>query len=67
MELRIGTSGWHYKHRLGRYYPEGLKPAEMLDWYARDFDTVELNNTFYHLPKETASVLEKLLLHKTAV
>ena len=54
MELRIGTSGWHYKHWLGRYYPEGLKPAEMLDWYARDFDTVELNNTFYHLPKETS-------------
>ena len=54
MELRIGTSGWHYKHWLGRYYPEGLKPAEMLDWYAHDFDTVELNNTFYHLPKETS-------------
>jgi uncharacterized protein YecE (DUF72 family) len=48
--IRIGTSGWHYKHWIGRYYPENIKPAEMLDYYARDFDTVELNNTFYRLP-----------------
>lgn len=54
MQLRIGTSGWHYKHWLGRYYPEELKPADMLAYYLRDFDTVELNNTFYHLPKETS-------------
>jgi uncharacterized protein YecE (DUF72 family) len=52
-EIRIGTSGWHYKHWIGRYYPATLKPAEMLQWYVRDFDTVELNNTFYHLPKES--------------
>ena len=54
MELRIGTSGWHYKHWLGRYYPEDLRPDEMLSWYLRDFDTVELNNSFYHLPKESS-------------
>lgn len=54
MEIRIGTSGWHYKHWIGRYYPATLKPAEMLAWYLRDFDTVELNNTFYHLPKESS-------------
>ena len=54
MDLRIGTSGWHYKHWLGRYYPEDLRPADMLAYYLRDFDTVELNNTFYHLPKETS-------------
>lgn len=54
MQIRIGTSGWHYKHWIGRYYPEDIKPAEMLDYYLRDFDTVELNNTFYHLPKETS-------------
>lgn len=53
-DIRIGTSGWHYKHWLGRYYPEDLKPAGMLEYYLRDFDTVELNNTFYHLPKETS-------------
>ena len=54
MEIRIGTSGYHYKHWIGRYYPDDMKPAGMLAWYLRDFDTVELNNTFYHLPKESA-------------
>jgi uncharacterized protein YecE (DUF72 family) len=53
-DIRIGTSGWHYKHWIGRYYPEGTRPAAMLPWYLRDFDTVELNNTFYRLPTETA-------------
>ena len=53
-KIRIGTSGWHYKHWIGRYYPADIKPAAMLEYYLRDFDTVELNNTFYHLPKETA-------------
>jgi uncharacterized protein YecE (DUF72 family) len=53
-EIRIGTSGWHYKHWVGRYYPAGLRPDAMLAHYLRDFDTVELNNTFYHLPNETS-------------
>jgi len=52
MDIRIGTSGWHYKHWVGRYYPQSIKPGEMLAHYLRDFDTVELNNTFYQLPKE---------------
>jgi uncharacterized protein YecE (DUF72 family) len=51
-DIRIGTSGWHYKHWVGRYYPADVKPGQMLPHYLRDFDTVELNNTFYHLPKE---------------
>ena len=52
-EIRIDTSGYHYKHWLGRYYPEGTKPNAMLAHYLRDFDTVELNNTFYQLPNES--------------
>ena len=52
-DIRIGTSGYHYKHWLRRYYPEGTKPGEMLRHYLRDFDTVELNNTFYQLPGES--------------
>ena len=52
-DIRIGTSGYHYKHWLRRYYPEGTKPGEMLRHYLRDFDTVELNNTFYQLPSES--------------
>jgi uncharacterized protein YecE (DUF72 family) len=53
MELRIGTSGYSYKHWVGRYYPQGLPAREMLAHYLRDFDTVELNNTFYQLPDES--------------
>ncbi len=53
-QIRIGTSGWHYKQWIGRYYPEDIKPAAMLEYYLRDFDSVELNNTFYHLPKESS-------------
>lgn len=51
-DIRIGTSGFHYKHWIGRYYPAEIKQGEMLAYYLRDFDTVELNNTFYQLPKE---------------
>jgi uncharacterized protein YecE (DUF72 family) len=53
-EIHIGTSGWHYKHWVGRYYPAGLRPDAMFAHYLRDFDTVELNNTFYQLPNETS-------------
>ena len=52
-DIRIGTSGYHYKHWVGRYYPAGIKSSEMLAHYLRDFDTVELNNTFYQLPDES--------------
>jgi uncharacterized protein YecE (DUF72 family) len=52
-EIHIGTSGYHYKHWLGTYYPEGTKPNHMLAHYLRDFNTVELNNTFYQLPNES--------------
>ena len=49
-KVRIGTSGWHYKHWLGVFYPDGTRPAEMFQFYARHFDTVEINNSFYRLP-----------------
>lgn len=48
--VRIGTSGWHYKHWLGQFYPAKLAPKEMFRFYSLHFDTVELNNTFYRLP-----------------
>jgi uncharacterized protein YecE (DUF72 family) len=53
-EIRIGTSGYHYKHWLGPFYPQQLPANEMLEFYSRRFDTVELNNSFYRLPTETA-------------
>jgi len=49
----IGTSGWYYQHWYGPFYPARLSKEKLLPYFARSFDTVELNNTFYHLPKET--------------
>jgi uncharacterized protein YecE (DUF72 family) len=49
-ELRIGTSGWNYKHWLERFYPKGLAQTDLLSFYADHFDTVEINNSFYQLP-----------------
>jgi uncharacterized protein YecE (DUF72 family) len=53
-DIRIGTSGYHYKHWLGPFYPKKISPNEMLEFYSQRFDTVELNNSFYRLPTETA-------------
>lgn len=50
-KIFIGTSGWHYKHWIGPFYPEGSKPPDFLPHYLKYFSTVELNNSFYHLPK----------------
>ena len=50
-DVRIGTSGWHYKHWVGTFYPARLPASKMLDFYVRDFDAVEINNTFYRLPR----------------
>ena len=53
-ELRVGTSGWSYKHWIGVFYPPALRSREWLTFYASHFDTVEINSTFYHLPGEAA-------------
>lgn len=53
--VHIGTSGWTYEHWLGRFYPEKKVPGEnALQQYARVFDTVELNASFYRMPTERA-------------
>ena len=49
-EIRIGTSGYHYNHWRGTFYPEKLPQKQWLSYYLEHFDTVELNNTFYRLP-----------------
>lgn len=46
----IGTSGWNYPHWSGLFYPRELKPGAWFQHYAKFFDTVEVNNTFYRLP-----------------
>jgi uncharacterized protein YecE (DUF72 family) len=49
-DIRIGTSGFHYRHWVGPFYPLKTAPAKMLEYYVRHFDTLELNNSFYRLP-----------------
>jgi uncharacterized protein YecE (DUF72 family) len=49
--LYIGTSGWNYKHWRGTFYPPNTRPADELSYYTSHFNSVELNNSFYHLPK----------------
>ena len=56
MELHVGTSGYSYKEWKGSFYPEDLPAKEMLRYYGERLGAVEINNTFYRLPK--ASVLE---------
>ncbi len=54
--IHIGTSGWHYKHWVGTFYPEGTRQADQFALYLQDFNTVEINNSFYRLPtRETFS------------
>ena len=50
--VHIGTSGWHYAHWKGPFYPEDLPDREMLSFFLKTFKTVEINNSFYHLPAE---------------
>jgi uncharacterized protein YecE (DUF72 family) len=48
---RIGTSGWHYDAWVGTFYPDAMQAKEMLAYYCRQFGTVEVNNTFYRVPR----------------
>lgn len=52
----IGTSGWQYEHWRGTFYPLGLAKARWFNYYSQLFDTVEINSTFYHLPKENTAI-----------
>jgi uncharacterized protein YecE (DUF72 family) len=50
MQILVGTSGYSYKEWKGRFYPDQIKPADMLRYYAERLGTVEINNTFYRMP-----------------
>src|ERR1043166_9467938 len=56
MNLYVGTSGYSYKEWKGNFYPKDLPEKQMLHYYGERFRSVEINNTFYRMPK--ASVLE---------
>jgi uncharacterized protein YecE (DUF72 family) len=51
MRFLVGTSGYSYKEWKGTFYPEKLPANEMLAWYAQRLPAVEINNTFYRMPK----------------
>jgi uncharacterized protein YecE (DUF72 family) len=53
MNLYVGTSGFSYKEWKGSFYPEDLPDKQMLRFYGERFRSVEINNTFYRLPKAT--------------
>jgi uncharacterized protein YecE (DUF72 family) len=48
--IHVGCSGWVYKHWRGLFYPEGLPQKRWFERYAEEFDTVEINASFYRLP-----------------
>jgi len=54
MDVRIGCSGWSYQHWKGDFFPRDVPQSRWFDYYAEQFDTVELNNSFYRLPSERA-------------
>jgi uncharacterized protein YecE (DUF72 family) len=49
----VGTSGWSYDHWQGRFYPKNIPRKEWFEYYCQQFQTVEINNTFYNLPGES--------------
>src|ERR1043166_7359997 len=54
MNIFVGTSGYSYKEWKGSFYPEDLPDKQMLRYYGERFRTVEINNTFYRMPKTSA-------------
>ena len=54
MKWYVGTSGFSYKEWRGPFYPEKLSAKRMLNFYAGRFPSVEMNGTFYRLPKASA-------------
>lgn len=51
MHWFAGTSGYSYKEWKGVFYPETITPADMLAYYGRQLPAVEINNTFYRMPR----------------
>ena len=59
MNVKIGTSGYSYDDWRGSFYPQTIKSAQMLEYYCQHFNTVELNVTYYTIPK--VHTFEKLV------
>lgn len=52
MKLYVGTSGYGYKEWKGKFYPEKIPAKDMLRFYSERLGAVEINNTFYRMPRE---------------
>lgn len=50
--LYLGTSGWSYDSWIGEFYPDGISKSDMLEFYVKEFNSAEVNATFYQLPFE---------------
>jgi uncharacterized protein YecE (DUF72 family) len=62
MKIYIGTSGWQYYHWKEKFYPSNLKSSDFLSFYSKNFNTVEINTSFYHFTKkETFTKWQKLV------
>ena len=57
--IHLGTSGFSYNDWVGKFYPHGMPRREWLDYYAREFNTLELDSTYYAIPK--LSVMESMV------
>jgi uncharacterized protein YecE (DUF72 family) len=53
MNIYVGTSGFAHKEWKGKFYPNDISPKDMIRFYAERLNSVEINNTFYHMPKES--------------
>jgi uncharacterized protein YecE (DUF72 family) len=51
--IHVGTSGWSYKDWVGNFYPDGAQPKDYLKLYTASFDTVEIDSTFYGIPRKS--------------
>jgi uncharacterized protein YecE (DUF72 family) len=54
--IHIGTSGWHYEHWMGTFYPQDVPKKDFLAYYKKHFQAVEINNSFYQLPRKETLV-----------
>lgn len=55
--VHVGTMGWSYDFWKGNFYPKNLSSSEFLAYYSKQFDTVEVDSTFYRIPRKQ-TVLE---------
>lgn len=53
MNIKVGTSGWSFYDKENIFYPATVKSKDRLSYYSKEFNTVEINTTFYHFPRET--------------